>query len=73
MRKTVFITVFLLLSGWLWGNGLEFQTPSFKNPYYRIQFQFEVKKEKCMLQELQLNDTPFENFLVFAEGKRIDA
>ncbi len=72
MRKTVFITVFLLLSGWLWGNGLEFQSPSFKHPYYRIQFQFEVKKEKCMLQELQLNDTPFENFLVFAEGNRID-
>jgi hypothetical protein len=72
MRKTIFIILFLLVTGWLFGNGLEFQSPSFNYPQYRISFQFEVKKEKILFQELLLNDKEFDNFFVLSEGKQVD-
>ena len=72
MRKTVLAILFMLISGWLWGNGLEFQSPSFKYPYYRISFQFEVKKDKASFQGIEMNDEKFDNFVVFSGGKRVD-
>jgi hypothetical protein len=72
MRKTAFIAFLLFLPVWLFGNGLEFQSPSFSSPFYRISFQLEVKKEKIMLQEIQLNDQKFENFSVFSGRKRVE-
>jgi len=72
MRKTVFLTLFLLIAGCLYGNGLEFQSPSFNYTQYRITFQFEVKKEKILFQELLLNDKKFDYFFVLSKGKQVD-
>jgi len=72
MRKTIFLTLFLLIAGWLFGNGLQFQSPSFNYPQYRITFQFEVKKEKILFQELLLNDKKFDYFFVLSGGKQVD-
>jgi hypothetical protein len=68
----------LLLSLWLCpslntspADLLKFQSPSFEEPYYRIQFPFEVKGDKVLIKDLQLNGEKAGPFLVFKDGKNI--
>lgn len=68
----------LLLSLWLCpslntspADLLKFQSPSFEEPYYRIQFPFEVKGNKVLIKDLQLNGEKAGPFLVFRDGKNI--
>jgi hypothetical protein len=73
MKKTIFLALLLLLAGWLKGNSVEFQSPSFEKPYYRIIFQYEVKNENILLKEIELNGKKFESFFVFKQGKGVDS
>jgi hypothetical protein len=68
----------LLLSLWLGpplntspADLLKFQSPSYEEPYYRIQFPFEVKGDKVLIKGLQLNGAKAGPFLVFKGGKNI--
>jgi hypothetical protein len=69
----------LLLSLWLCpslntspADLLKFQSPSFEEPYYRIQIPFEVKGDKVLIQNLLLNGAKAGPFLVFKRGKNMD-
>lgn len=72
MKKRIFLILFLFLSGCLLGSKLEFQSPNFKEPFYRINFRCEIKKDNTVIKEIQLNGGKWDNFLVFKQGKRID-
>jgi hypothetical protein len=48
---------------------LKFQSPCFEEPYYRIQFPFEVKGAKVLIKDLQLNGAKAGSFLIFKGGK----
>ena len=68
----------LLVASWLSpsldalpADGLKFQSPTFEEPYYRIQFPFEVRGKKVLIKDLQLNGAKTVPFLVFKEGKNI--
>jgi len=52
-------------------DGLKFQSPTLEEPYYRIQFPFEVRGDKILIKDLQLNGEKTVPFLVFKEGKNI--
>lgn len=73
MKKTIFLALLLLPAGWLNGNNIEFQSPSFEKGCYRITFPYEVKKQNILLKEIQLNGKKFEGFLVFKQGKNMDS
>jgi hypothetical protein len=51
---------------------LEFHSPTWEEPYYRIQFRFVVKNEKTLIKGLELNGKEAGPFLVFKDGKNID-
>jgi hypothetical protein len=50
---------------------LKFQSLTFEEPHYRIQFPFEVRGSKVLIKDLQLNGAKTVPFLVFKEGKNI--
>jgi len=52
---------------------LKFHAPGFDEPYYRIEFPFEVKGAKALIQNLKLNGTEAKDFLVIKDGKNIAA
>jgi hypothetical protein len=50
---------------------LKFHSPSFDEPFYRIQFPFVVKGEKLLIKNLELNGVKAGPFLAFKDGKNI--
>ncbi len=72
MKKTVFAILFFLFPGCLLAAKLDFLTPTFEEPHYRIHFPLEVKKENIVVREVQLNDEKWESVFVFSQGKLVD-
>jgi hypothetical protein len=50
---------------------LKFHSPSFDEPTYRIEFPFQVKGDKVLIKNLELNATEAKHFLVIKDGKNI--
>ncbi|MGB7294091.1 MAG: hypothetical protein WBC70_00745 [Candidatus Aminicenantales bacterium] len=51
---------------------LEFHSPSFEAPFYRIQFPFEIAPDgNAVIKEIRLNGTRTGPFLVFQDGTNI--
>lgn len=50
---------------------LEFFAPSFKAPYFRIRFPFDIKNEKLQVKDLSLNGVAVRSFLVFRHGQPV--
>ncbi len=72
MKKATFLSLLLFLGSWLFGADLQFQSPTVEEPWYRINFDFEVKKERAVFSELQLNGEKFDKLSAFNQGKRAD-
>ncbi len=72
MKKTIFFALLLLLAGRLQANNIEFRSPSFEKPCYRIILQYEVKKQSILLKEIQLDGKKFDSYFIFKQGKRIE-
>lgn len=74
----VFGQCLLLLTLWLSpsldalpSDDLKFQSPTFEEPHYRIQFPFEVRGDKVLIKDLQLDGAKTVPFVVFKEGKNV--
>jgi hypothetical protein len=50
---------------------LRFYSPSFEEPFYRIQFPFAVKGDKVLIKDLEHNGVKAGPFLAFRDGKNI--
>jgi hypothetical protein len=50
---------------------LIFHSPSFEEPFYRIQFPLVVKGDRVLIKDLELNGAKAGPFLVFRDGKNI--
>ncbi len=72
MKKAAVFVSFFLLSALLYANDVQFRSPSFDIPYYRIIFAMEMAKDQCSIQEMQVNGKKWEGFLAFQDGKNID-
>ncbi len=71
MKKAASLIVLFILPALLSGSNLRFQSPSFKEPFYRILFSFEAKQDSTLVKVLQVNSKEWENFSVFKEGKNV--
>ena len=65
---TIWVGTFLTASP---VGGLKFHAPTFDEPYYRIEFPFEVRGDKVLIKDLQLNGAKAGPFLIFKGGKNI--
>lgn len=65
---TLWLGTFLTASP---AGGLKFHAPTFDEPYYRIEFQFEVRGDKVLIKDLELNGAKAGPFLAFKDGKNV--
>ena len=72
MKAKAFFLVLFFIPCFLVANTLEFQSPTFEEPYFRILFSLEVGLDNMLFKGVRLNGERWENFLVFQEGKRAD-
>ena len=73
MKRIIFV-ITLWLGTFLTASpvgGLKFHAPTFDEPYYRIEFPFEVRGDKILIKDLQLNGEKAGPFLAFKDGKNV--
>ena len=73
MKRIIFV-ITLWLGTFLTASpvgGLKFHAPTFDEPYYRIEFPFEVRGDKILIKDLQLNGEKAGLFLAFKDGKNV--
>ena len=68
--KLFLILLFLMPVTLVADNKLQFQSPTFERPFYKINFKFEIKKDTTTIEQLLLNKDKFENFIVLKTGKK---
>lgn len=72
MRKSFFLAVLFLIPIFIFGSNIQFQSPTFDAPQFRIIYSVEVNKDGLQIDELRINDQKWDDYFIFLDGQNID-
>jgi len=72
MKRTLICIGLFFLPSILFGQDVQFQSPSFEVPYYRIILPLEIQQDESVIRDLEINGKKWETFFLIKEEKIID-
>ncbi len=72
MKNAKYSAVLFLLPLLTMGSTLNFRSPTWDSPYYRIQFPIDVNNDGLLIKGLRINEMEWDDFFIFLDGKNVD-